>query len=452
MNKATQMDLSLFWSDVLNSIKNETGETHYNAWFANSYAVRIDREGTLVIGVPNDFTKQWLQDNYLNLIKTEIVKKTNKIKVVKITVQNKKQKRNKKIELSSGSLPLNLETVNPENGLNPRFTFKNFIAAPYIQFAFSASQTVVDKPGIAYNPYFIHGPTGVGKTHLIQAIGNKFLSLNQGLKCFYVTAEDFTESFVSALLNNQVQDFRKKFKQYNLLIIDDVQFFEKTERTTQELFHLFNHMYNNNYQIVFSSDRHPNSLSSIEDRVRSRFSSGIILDIQTPDKESMEIVLKKKVEYANLDVEPGGIEYIIDTISGTSIRDVESVLQNISMYYEIHNKPLNILNIKSFIKNNIKQKPIINFRDVVSKVCEYFDVNEKEINTKSRKREVVTTRQIIMYILREHLDYSYSLIGKKLGNKDHTTVMHACEKIMHNLETDNKLQQDFDHIKRLLNI
>ena len=451
MSTKQKLNINEIWESALKEIRSQISETNFDTWFKASKAMRLEGEKTLVIGVSNDFIKNWLEKKYTPLISDEINKRSNFIKSIKITVSKKVNQTKYREKEIIASIPLQLETVNKSTGLSPRNTFKDFIIAPYIQFAHAAAQAVVDRTGTAYNPLFIFGSTGVGKTHLIQSIGNKKISLNPNTKAFYVTADEYAEDFLAALAADKIPEFRKRYQSYQVLIIDDVHFFATRTRMLIELCHLFNHMYNNNHQIIFASDRHPSELEGIEDRIKSRFASGMVMEIPPPDIESLSIILKKKAELKGIFLDNEIIEYIVKNING-NIREIEGIIKNLMLYNEINNKPINLINVKSFLRSNLKPKIVASYKSVIEKVCDFYEIEINQITAKCRKKEIVNTRQIIMYFLREYMDMSYSLIGKRLGNRDHTTVMHACEKIQLKLENDAKLQQEVIQIKKLINI
>ena len=454
METIRTLDAQTIWEGVLESLKKSIPETNFKTWFVSTHALHVDKDKTLTIGVPNEFVKNWIQQKYMRVIIGEIQKQTTNIKLVRFTINrriNTNQSAKKKID--NKTIPFQFEQVDKNSGLNPRFNFDSFVIAPYIDFAHSAAQAVIKRLGVVYNPLFIYGPTGVGKTHLTQALGNKVLQLQPNLKVHYTTAENFTQDYVDAVGvgHERVSDFRKRYQSYQLLIIDDVHFFAGKERTTIELFHLFNHFYNNNNQIIFSSDRPPSEIPSIEERIRSRFASGMIVDIQVVDSESLSIIFKKKIENMDLVVEDEIVDFVVKNING-NVRELDSVVKNIMLYNEIHNKQIKLSNIKNFIKSNLKAKINITHKDVIQKVCSFYDIDPSLITTKSRKKEMVLIRQIIMYILREFLNTPYSSIGKHLGNRDHTTVMYACDRVSDMLENDVKIISDFNNIKRSLNL
>ena len=456
MSTLSTVDIQNIWKCVLESVKSQIPDTTFKTWFSNTYPLRIDGDRKLVIGVQNDFVRSWLIDKYINVLNSEVSKQNDFIKAVKIIVSKRKKpgstvKKGNQTE----NIGLDLDTVDKISNLNSRFVFKEFVVAPHNKFAHAAAQAVTERLGVGYNPIFIYGPSGVGKTHLIQAIGNKIRALYPKMKTRYITSEAFLESYVTNIKANSLEEFRREFKSIEVLIIDDVQFFSRKIQASIELFHIFNHLHNNNLQIIFSADCHPGEISDIEDRTRTRFSSGMIIDIQKPDLDSLSIILKEKADRANISIDDSCINYIVNNIN-PNIREIEGVLKNIEIYQKVNGKPvgakISLLELKGFLKNNIKIKSPITSSEVVEKVCQYFEIKKDLILGKSRKKEVVKVRQLIMYVLREFLDEPYSTIGKKMGNKDHTTVMYSVDKIKSELEDNKKLQDELSYLRKILDL
>ena len=306
---------------------------------------------------------------------------------------------------------------------------------------------MVNKPGIAYNPLFIYGKTGHGKTHLIQAVGNQLKRV--GKKVFYVTSERFTVDYMNALQNGTANGFKDKYRQYDVLVMDDVQFLMNKEKTQEELFHLFNSMHDNNKQIVFSSDVHPAIMSNMEDRLRSRFAQGMIVDIPEPDFESRGAILRSKAAQNSLTLNDDVVEHLSHTIDG-NVREIEGALNTILCQSQLLGRTLNLDEVKVLIKNSTRPRKSLAVSDVVDKVARYFDIDPASIYEKTRRKEVVKPRQLIMYILREDFQVSYPAIGQKLGGRDHTTVIHSCEKIKHEVKESAELEEEISQIRLLL--
>jgi chromosomal replication initiator protein len=346
-------------------------------------------------------------------------------------------------------LPLDDFYINKNDNLNPRYTFETFVVGPFNQLAHAASQVITQKPGIVYNPLFIYGSTGHGKTHLIQAVGNQIKRTNPNKKIFYVTSERFAVDYLNSVQDGKANTFKEKYRQYDMLIMDDIQFLSDKEKTQEELFHLFNALYDNNKQIIFSSDKHPNYIPGLEERLKSRFNAGMIADIPPPDHESRMAILKSKTAQNNFLLPDDVIEYISREVQG-NIRELEGILNSIIFQSQIKGKIPNQNEIRAIIKNSSKPKKSVSAKDVIKKIADFYEVNENEIYEKTRKKEIVKPRQLIMYILREDFGVSYPSIGEKLGGRDHTTVIHSCEKIKKDLKISQTLPHELEQIRSLL--
>ncbi|MDO8510142.1 MAG: chromosomal replication initiator protein DnaA, partial [bacterium] len=315
--------------------------------------------------------------------------------------------------------------------------------------AHAAAQAVIKKPGIAYNPLFIYGNTGHGKTHLIQAVGNCIKTASPGKKIFYVTSEKFSLDYVNSVQANKVSVFKEKYRKYDILVMDDIQFLSNKEKTQEELFHLFNFLYDNNKQIIFSSDKHPNFIPNLEERLKSRFSAGMIVDIPTPDQESRAAIIKTKCRQINYTLSPETVEYLATSLSG-NIRELEGMINSIVCQAQLKNRELSLAEVRNLAKTSIKPKKAISAKDIIKIIAEFYSINENSICEKTRKKEVVRPRQLTMYILREDFNISYPSIGEKLGGRDHTTVIHSCEKIKNELKDNNVLAQELTQIRALM--
>ena len=336
--------------------------------------------------------------------------------------------------------------INPEDNLNPRYRFDSFIVGSFNELAYAASQAIIENPGTKYNPFFVYGGTGLGKTHLLQAVGNSIKEKYSNKKVYYLTLEKFATDFINSLQSNKANSFKEKYRKYDLLIIDDIQFIGKMEKIQEELFHTFNTFYENNKQIIFSSDKHPNYIPELADRLKSRFAAGMIVDVSEPEYESRLAILKIKLREQGVDLENNLIEYIAESIQG-NIRELEGSLNTIICQYHLKKKPLSVVEVKNLLKNNIKPKKNVAIKDVVKVVGGYYGLEELSIYEKTRRKEIVKARQVVMYLLREDFNVSYPLIGQKLGGKDHTTVIHSYLKIKNDLKNNPLLLQELEQIR-----
>ena len=337
--------------------------------------------------------------------------------------------------------------INKDDNLNPRYTFESFVVGPFNEFAHAASQAIIKKPGIVYNPLFIYGGTGHGKTHLIQAVGNHIKNTSSK-KVFYTTSEKFSQELINALQLNKPNFFKEKYRKYDVLIMDDIQFFSGKWKTQEELFHLFNHLYENNKQIIFSSDKHPGLIQDLEDRLKSRFSAGMIVDIPTPDNESRAAIIRNKSAASAHPLSREVVEYLAYSVVG-NIRELEGIINSITCQADLKGREISLSEVKNFVKNNAKPKKLASTREVVKTVAEFYNIEEQLIYDKTRKKEIIKPRQIIMYILREDFNISYPAIGEKLGGRDHTTVMHSCEKIKNDMKGDDVLIQEINQLRSI---
>ncbi|MEK7471208.1 MAG: chromosomal replication initiator protein DnaA [Patescibacteria group bacterium] len=435
------------WKNCLLKIESGMSKANFSTWFRNT-SIAKEENGVIYIGVPNEFVRDWLINKYHKLITKTIAENYENMRAVEyiiIKIENPKQEIiiNETIEKE---LPLRDLYINPENNLNPRYHFNSFIVGTFNELAYAASQAIIESPGTKYNPFFIYGGTGLGKTHLIQAVGNSIKDKYPDKKVHYMTLEKFATDFINSLQGNKANSFKEKYRKYDLLIIDDIQFIGKMEKIQEELFHTFNTFYENNKQIIFSSDKHPNYIPELADRLKSRFAAGMIVDVTEPEYESRLAIIKVRLRELNIVLEEDLIEYVATSIQG-NIRELEGSLNLIICQYRLKNKAPTLTEVKNLLKNSMKPKKNMAIKDVVKIVAEYYKLEEMSIYEKTRKKEIVKTRQIIMYLLREDFSVSYPLIGQKLGGKDHTTVMHSCVKIKEDLKNDPQLIQELEQIR-----
>ena len=441
------------WNSVLVEIELAVSRANFNTWFKDTRICKQE-EGVVFLSVPNAFAKDWLYNKYHKIILKALRGLSENVRAIEYLITKEDSRRHDqeipKILLGSNAeLPLGDFYIDKENNLNPRYTFESFVVGPFNELAHAAAQAVIKKPGLAYNPLFIYGNTGHGKTHLIQAIGNHVKNLNQGKKIFYVTSEKFALDYVNSVQANKVNLFKEKYRKYDILIMDDIQFLSNKEKTQEELFHLFNTLYESNKQIVFSSDKHPNFIPNLEDRLKSRFAAGMIVDIPTPDHESRLAILKTKMRQSSVIVSDAVLEYLAASIEG-NIRELEGMLNVLVCQSQLKGKELGIGEVKNLIKNSAKPKKTISVKEVTKAVASFFNIEENDIYEKTRRKEVVKPRQLVMYILREDFSVSYPLIGQKLGGRDHTTVIHSCEKIKEEIKLNSSLEQEINQIRAML--
>ena len=442
------MNTKQLWKNCLMEIESGISKANFSTWFKNTSIIKEDT-GIVYIGVPNEFVRDWLMNKYHKLITKTIADAYENMRAVEYTItktENSQQEIATINEAVGKELPLKDLYINPEDNLNPRYRFDSFIVGTFNELAYAAAQAIIENPGTKYNPFFIYGGTGLGKTHLIQAVGNSIKDKYPNKKVHYMTLDKFADDFINSLQNNKANSFKEKYRKYDLLIIDDIQFIGKMEKIQEELFHTFNTFYENNKQIIFSSDKHPNYIPELADRLRSRFAAGMIVDVSEPEYESRLAILKVKLQELNVNLDKEIMEYVAGVVQG-NIRELEGSLNLIVCQYHLKNKPLTLAEVKNLLKNNMKPKKNIAIKDVVKIVSEYYKLEESSIYEKTRRKEIVKARQVVMYLLREDFNVSYPLIGQKLGGKDHTTVIHSCLKIRTDLKNDPQLSQELEQIR-----
>ena len=446
--RTEHIDIKKLWDDTLVKIELAITPANFKTWFRDTHILSLE-DGTITLAVPSVFVRDWLQDKFQAMILKTLRELSPYVRSIEYEVVQRSDRRSEpqKTQTINAALPLEEYYINKSDNLNPKYCFETFVIGPYNALAHAAAKTVSEKPGIAYNPLFIYGKTGHGKTHLIQAVGNQVKKT--GKKVFYVTSERFAVDYFNALQSGTANSFKDKYRQYDVLIMDDVQFLATKEKTQEELFHLFNALHDTNKQIVFSSDVHPALLSGMEDRLRSRFAQGMIVDIPAPDLESRAAILKAKAAQNSIMLSDDVVNHLAYTIEG-NIRELEGALNTIMCQSQLLGRTLTLDEVKVIIKNNSRPRKTLAVSDVVDKVARYFDIDQASVYEKTRRKEIVKPRQIIMYLLREDFQVSYPAIGKKLGGRDHTTVIHSCEKIKAELKNNPDLEEEISQIRILL--
>lgn len=454
------MTLEELWNAVLSDIELNTTRASFITWF--QYVFLLDlKDGVAYIGVPDSFAKEWLENKFLKTILKTLRNLSPDIKDIKISINPtnkpnsyfinlKNQKAESRPEKTNGNqLGFQELEINRETNLNPKYTLDNFIIGSFNELAHAAALSIVKNPGKSYNPLFIYGPSGVGKTHLLQAIGNELLKQrDKKIKILYIPSEKFTNELINSLKNQEIDKFKEKYKQIDLLIVDDIQFLTGKEKTQEEFFYIFKDLYEENRQIILSSDRSPKSIATLEDRLRSRFEGGMIADINFPDYETRVAILKMKASQQNISI-PDDILHYIASQNQKNIRELEGSLNNILASAQLNPSSLTLKNITKTLSNTISApRKIINYKHIIQTVANFYDLTEKDLIEKNRSQEIVKPRQVAMFLLRQELKNSFPFIGQKLGGRDHTTVIHACSKIEKELENDPLLNNEINSIKQ----
>ncbi|MDV4150830.1 chromosomal replication initiator protein DnaA [Clostridium sp. AL.422] len=445
-------DLKSLWEKTLNIIKGEMSEVSFNTWIKSCEPISIS-SNTIKISVPNSFTQDILEKRYKDLVVNSIEAACSKAYSVDFIVASDIQEVAEKEEKNIKGDDKSSVNVNDEmsSTLNPKYTFDSFVIGNSNRFAHAASLAVAEAPAKAYNPLFIYGGVGLGKTHLMHAIGHYALQNNSSAKVVYVSSEKFTNELINAIRDDRNEEFRNKYRNVDILLIDDVQFIAGKERTQEEFFHTFNELHDANKQIILSSDRPPKEIPTLEDRLRSRFEWGLIADIQPPDFETRMAILKKKADVEKLNVANEVMVYIATKIK-SNIRELEGALIRIVAYSSLTNRPITVELASEALKDIISNKQNKNvtidlIQDVVSA---YFNLRVEDLKSQRRTRNVAYPRQIAMYLSRKLTDMSLPKIGEEFGGRDHTTVIHAYEKISDNLKTDESLQHTVNDITKKL--
>ncbi|MDY4079684.1 MAG: chromosomal replication initiator protein DnaA [Clostridium sp.] len=442
-----EANLQDLWEKTLDVLKNEMSEVSFNTWMKSCSPISIS-EDTIKISVPNAFTRDILNNRYKDLVANSIQGICAKLYKLEFLISSEVALEETKKQQKVKSLSLNDEISNT---LNPKYTFDSFIIGNSNRFAHAASLAVAEAPAKAYNPLFIYGGVGLGKTHLMHAIGHYILENNPKAKVEYVSSEKFTNELINAIKHDKNEEFRNKYRHVDVLLIDDIQFIAGKEGTQEEFFHTFNALHEANKQIILSSDRAPKEIPTLEDRLRSRFEWGLIADIQAPDFETRMAILKKKADVERLNV-PNEVMVYIATKIKSNIRELEGALIRIVAYSSLTNREITVDLASEALKDIIskRQAKSITIDSIQEVVSNYFNLRVQDFKSQKRTRNVAYPRQIAMYLSRKLTDMSLPKIGEEFGGRDHTTVIHAYEKISENLKTDEGLQSTIDDITKKL--
>lgn len=445
------------WQAALAEIELNISKATFVTWFRNT-SIYAKKDGEIVISVPNGFSKEWLENKFNKLILKTLRNISTDVKEVAFVIESRKQaapkshraQRKPGLHTSmNDQLSFEQLAIDDETNLNPKYTFDSFVVGPSNELAHAASLSVAQNPGKEYNPLFIYGGVGLGKTHLLQAIGNKIKNNQKRPKIQYLTSEKFTNDFIASIQAQKIKEFREKYRRLDLLIIDDIQFIARKERTQEEFFHTFNALYENNKQIILSSDRAPALIDSLEERLKSRFQGGMLADISYPDFEMRVAILRAKTKERGVELPDNVIEYISEHIQN-NIRELEGTLTILLASSKMGGEGITLEKTKKRLDHTIKRpRKVISFKKILAAASTFYDISEKEIVSQNRKREVAHPRQVIMYLLREDLKYSYPSIGARLGGRDHTTVIHACAKIAQELKNNNEqIENELSSLKQ----
>jgi chromosomal replication initiator protein len=425
-------NLDTVWEKTLESIAGLLSKPSFETWFKPTKPISLDGN-ILTIEVPNDFAREWLESRYASLLSSTI----RDLVEEEIELRFVTPEKNETVKVTT-SAP---QTVQPSS-LNPKYTFESFVVGESNRFAHAASLAVAEAPGKAYNPLFIYGGVGLGKTHLMQAVGHFVLKSHSDYRVVYVSSEKFTNELINAIRFNRTPQFRDTYRNVDVLLVDDIQFFAGKESTQEEFFHTFNTLYESGRQIVISSDRPPKEIPTLEDRLRSRFEWGLITDIQAPDLETRIAILRKKASIEGWHLPNDVIVNIADQIN-SNIRELEGALIRIIAFASFHNKQISLEMANEVLKDVISSSKTqrVTIPLIQQAVAEYFNIEIEDLKAQRRTRNITFPRQIAMYIIRELTDYSLPKIGEEFGGRDHTTVIHAYEKIQNSIKEDPEVDR-----------
>jgi len=452
------------WQAALGEIELSISKANFDTWFKNT-SILTNENGKIIIAVPHGFAKEWLENKYRSYVISALRHFQQDIKEINCTIHSipetventvKSVDAVQNLHISpNGLYPGTHRDILPQLrqdiNINPRYLFENFIVGESNELARAACYAVSQNLGKVYNPLFIYGGVGLGKTHLLQSIGNEVIKNEPDKKIKYTTLERFANELVESIKNQTISQFKAEYQKIDLLIIDDIQFLSGKEKTQNEFFHIFNSLYQINKQVVLSSDRPPKAISTIEERLRSRFEGGMIADIGRPDLETRMAILKAKSAEKNFGLDEDSIRFIAENIKN-NIRELEGALNRIIAECDFNRKIPDL----PFVKNSLSEiissgrRKGVQFKHIINAVSLFFNIDQGELFNKGRKKEVAKARHIAMYLMRTELNASYPGIGEQFGGRDHTTALHACEKVVQDLEKDEKLKEAIDAIKENL--
>lgn len=438
-----QEDLTELWNKTLSILRDELSQTSFDTWLKATYLASYSND-RMVISVPNEFAKEWLETRYYELIQDTLELIVNHSVSISFTTQSKPN-------LSNQNIPIQKNRGILDPKLNPKYTFETFVIGNGNRFAHAAAQAVADSPAKAYNPLFIYGGVGLGKTHLMHAIGHFVLQHNPGYRVMYVSSERFTNELINSIRDDKTEQFRNKYRTIDILLVDDIQFLTGKERTQEEFFHTFNTLHDANKQIIISSDRPPQEILTLEDRLRSRFEWGLITDIQPPDYETRLAILRKKAQNENIQLCDEVLTFIAEKID-SNIRKLEGALLKVAAYDSVTDEQMDAAFAQEILKDMLpKSQPTpITVELIQEKVSSFYKLRKDELKAKKRTRAVAHPRQVAMFLTREMTDLSLPVIGNNFGGRDHTTVMHACERVSQQLKDSQAFKEEVESIRQII--
>lgn len=437
------------WTQVLSNLEGSINPQSYNTWFTQTkFKSLADR--TLTIEVPNNFYREWLENNYREVINRALTEVSGEDFKLKFHVESEIKEEPARggvatVVNDNPDIPPSILSI--QSVLNPKYRFDNFVVGESNRFCHAASHAVAESPAKAYNPLFLYGGVGLGKTHLMQAIGHYVRENYPKLSVLYVSSERFTNAFIASLSHGKINEFQARFRNIDVLLIDDIQFLAGKEQTQAEFFHTFNALYDANKQIVISSDRPPKEIPTLEERLRSRFEWGLIADILPPDLETRIAILRKKADTDSLSIPSEVTEFIAVNIK-SNIRELEGSLIRLAAYASLTSREINLELAKEVLGSIFEEHGSrkISMEQIVETVSNYYNVESSDVLGKKRSKSIVLPRQVSMYIARLLLDMSFPDIGRAFGQKDHTSALHSCKRIETEMSSDPNLKRTIQHL------
>ena len=431
MEHQIELTAGTLWEEVSSRLKGALNEATFTTWFGNAEGLGLS-DDAFTLSVPNDFAREWIEGHFLGLIRAAVKDATGHERRIHLTVRDDAAGGEQNPEAGALDRPTHPRAAEPVGGsMSLKYTFDLFVIGSSNRFAHAAALAVAEAPAQAYNPLFIYGGTGLGKTHLLQAVGQYVGEHGSGLTARYVTSETFMNDFINSLRDKRIEGFKQRYRTYDVLLVDDVQFFEGKERIQEEFFHTFNSLYEAGRQIVISSDRPPKEIATLEERLRSRFEWGLITDIQPPDLETRIAILRKKEKTDRIHIpDPEVLTYVAERVT-TNIRELEGALTRVVAFSSLTGRPMTVELAEDVLKDVFPrgQSVEISIRRIQETVSERFGMTVNELCSAKRSQSIAYPRQVAMYLSRALTDSSLPKIGKEFGGRDHTTVMHANAKI-----------------------
>ncbi len=428
------------WAEVMKLLEEEMTSVSFSTWIEPILPLSLEKN-SIVLEVPSEFNLGIIKSRYKDLIQNAVKIVTRRDLEVELCVKSAESKIQKEAPIDDNTPQLSI--------MNPKYTFSTFVKGNGNQLAHAAALAVAEAPATAYNPLFIYGGVGLGKTHLMHAIGHYVIEQNSKSKVLYTSSEKFTNELINAIKDDRNEEFRNKYRNIDVLLIDDIQFIGGKERTQEEFFHTFNALYEANKQIVISSDKPPKEINTLEDRLRSRFEWGLIADIQAPDNETRIAILRKKSQLERYDIPNEVLVYIADNIE-SNIRELEGALNRVIAYASLTGSPITLELAQDCLKQILAGISVVNINHntIMKVVSRYYDIAPEQLTTQKRSRDISFPRQVAMYLCRELTGMSLPRIGQVFGGRDHTTVMHACDKIQEEMDKNSELRRALSEMKR----